>query len=66
MLKDRIQSMENELLRLLEGGGISGRSAVLKTVAKVHRKRRNLTAAGRAKISAAAKSRWAKIKAGKK
>jgi len=58
-IKEQIQSLENELGRLL---GSSTETAVV----AAPKKRRKMSAAGRARISAAAKARWAKIKALKK
>ena len=58
-IKEQIQSLENEL------GRIFGSSSKL-VVATAPKKRRKMSAAGRAKISAAAKARWAKVKALKK
>lgn len=55
-IKERIQSLENEL------GRIFG-SSTKPVAAAVPKKRRKMSAAGRAKISAAAKARWAKVKA---
>jgi hypothetical protein len=57
-LKEKIQSLEKELGQLL---GSSAKPAAL----AVPRKKRKMSAAGRARISAAAKARWAKVKAGK-
>jgi hypothetical protein len=57
-LKEKIQSLEKELGQLL---GSSAKPAAH----AVPRKKRKMSAAGRAKISAAAKARWAKVKAGK-
>jgi hypothetical protein len=54
-IKEQIQSLENELQRL------SG--AAIKPVAAVApKKKRKMSAAGRAKIAAAARARWAKVK----
>jgi hypothetical protein len=54
-LKDKIQSLENELGRIL--------GASIKSVAAVApKKKRKMSAAGRAKIAAAARARWAKVK----
>jgi len=58
-IKEQIQSLENEL------GRIVGSSTKAVAVA-APKKRRNMSAAGRAKIYAAAKARWAKVKAAKK
>ena len=55
-IKDKIQSLENELGRIL--------GSSTKPVAVIAPKtRRKMSAAGRAKISAAAKARWAKVRA---
>src|SRR5208283_629212 len=57
-IKEKIQSLEKKLGRIL--------GFPTKPVARaVSKKRRKMSAAGRAKISAAAKARWAKIR-GKK
>lgn len=54
-LKDKIQSLENELQRIL--------GASIKPVAPVaQKKKRKMSAAGRARIAAAARARWAKVK----
>lgn len=57
-IKEQIQSLEKEL------GGILGSSTQPVAVA-APKKRRKMSAAGRARISAAAKARWAKVKARK-
>ncbi len=57
-LKEKIQSLENKLLQML------GASAPAAAPAGPKRKWK-MSAAGRAKIAAAAKARWAKVKAGK-
>jgi hypothetical protein len=59
-IKEQIQSLENELGRIL------GSPVKPVTDAVAPKKRRKMSAAGRAKISAAAKARWAKVKALKK
>jgi hypothetical protein len=54
-LKDKIQSLENELQRIL--------GASIKPVATVAQKKKHkMSAAGRARIAAAARARWAKVK----
>ena len=58
-IKDNIQSLEKELEQILG-------SATESVIAAVPKKRRKMSAAGRARIAAAAKARWAKIKAAKK
>jgi hypothetical protein len=55
-IKEQIQSLENAL------GRIFGSSTTPVAVA-APKKRRKMSAAGRARISAAAKARWAKVKA---
>jgi hypothetical protein len=57
-IKEQIQSLENELGRIF---GSSTKSVV----AAAPKKKFKMSAAARAKISAAAKARWAKVK-GKK
>jgi ribosomal protein L15 len=56
-LKEKIQSLENELNRILGSSAVS--SAVVKP-------RRKMSAAARKKIAAAARARWAKVRAAKK
>ena len=51
----------NQVLHLLEGGGNHTAKA-----AKAPGTRRKLSAAGRRRIAAAQRARWAKIRAGKK
>lgn len=58
-LKQRIEDLERELTSLL---GIPEAMTVGGTV----RRHRRMSAAARAKISAAAKARWAKVRSGKK
>ncbi len=57
-IKDKIESLQNELSRLLRGVVRKGATPV--------RKRRKMSAAAKAKIAAAARVRWAKWKAEKK
>ena len=54
-LKEKIQSLEKEIGRLLGSSTNPAAHAVPK-------KKRRMSAAGRAKISAAAKARWARVK----
>ena len=54
-IKDKIQSLENDLQRIL-GASIKSITAV------APKKKRKMSAAGRAKIVAAQKARWAKAK----
>ena len=58
-IKEQIQSLENELRRIFG-------SSTKPVAVAAPKKRRKMSAAGRAKISAAAKARWAKVKAAKK
>jgi hypothetical protein len=58
-IKEQIQSLENELNRIF------GSPTKIAT-APAPKKRRKMSAAARAKISAAAKARWARVKALKK
>ena len=57
-IKDKIQSLESKLSHIL------GSSAKPVAVA-APKKRRKMSAAGRARIAAAQKARWAKIKTAK-
>jgi hypothetical protein len=57
-IKERIEQLEKDLT------GILGIPEAL-TVGGVVRRHRKMSAAARAKISAAAKARWAKVNAGK-
>jgi hypothetical protein len=57
-VKEQIQSLEIELDRIF---GSSNKPVAV----AAPKKRRKMSAAGRAKISAAAKARWAKVKAAK-
>jgi hypothetical protein len=59
VIKEQIQSLENEL------GQMFG-SSIKPVAIAAPKKRRKMSAAGRARMSAAAKARWAKVKAGKK
>ena len=58
-IREKIESLEMELAEAL------GVPKVL-TVGSVVRRHRRMSAAARAKISRAAKERWARIKAGRK
>ena len=55
-LKEKISALENQLSQLL--GSTT-------TVAKATKKKGGMSAAGKAKIAAAQKARWAKVKAAK-
>jgi hypothetical protein len=57
-LKERIAALQKKLARLV-GGQIPA-------PAKAGRKKRRMSAAGRARIAAAARARWAKVRAAKK
>jgi hypothetical protein len=58
-IKDKIQSLEKELEQILS-------FSIKPAAPAATRKRRKMSAAGRARIAAAQKARWAKIKAAKK
>ena len=62
ILKDKIADLEKELAKLL------GSAPELSSPAesKPARKKRRMSADGRARIAAAQRARWAKVKAGKK
>ena len=62
-LKERIEALESKLNQLMGG---SSSSASAETVSSGPRKKRGMSAAGRARIIAAQKARWAKVKAAKK
>jgi len=54
-IKDKIQSLENELGRILD-------SPIKPVAVAAPKKRHKMSAAGRARIAAAARARWAKVK----
>jgi len=58
-IKEQIQALENEFGRILD-------SSTKPVAVAGPKKRRKMSAAGRAKIAAAQKARWAKVKAAKK
>jgi hypothetical protein len=58
-IKDKIQSLEKELEQILG-------SSIEPATPAAPKKRRKMSAAGRARIAAAQKARWAKIKGAKK
>jgi hypothetical protein len=58
-IKERMEQLEKDLT------GILGIPEPM-TVGGIVRRRRKMSAAARAKISAAAKARWAKVRAGQK
>jgi len=57
-LKEKIEALEKELSQLLG-------STATSVAAKASKKKRGMSAAGKAKIAAAQKARWAKIKSAK-
>jgi hypothetical protein len=57
-IQDKIESLQGELNQLLGDGS--------EPSAKPERKRRKMSAAARAKIAAAQRARWAKVRSGKK
>jgi hypothetical protein len=59
-IKERIDALQNELNRLLGSSEAEAAAAVAKGP-----KQRNMSAAGRARIAAAAKARWAAFRKGK-
>lgn len=59
-IKGKIGRLETQLSRLLGGSAPSANHG------DVRKKKRRMSAAGRARISRAAKARWAKIRATKK
>ena len=60
-IKEKITSLEKELVAIL-GGAPAAKAPAAEPV----KKKRKMSAAGRARVSAAQKARWAKIKAAKK
>ena len=65
-IQERIEALSSELSSILAGAGASnGQSAPSAAAKKVDGRGRNMSAAGRARIAAAAKARWAKIRADK-
>jgi len=61
-LKEQIEALEKQLSQLT---GATTKSVVAPAVAKVPTKKGGMSAAGRARLVAAQKARWAKIKAAK-
>lgn len=55
VLKEKITALQNDLARLLGDSGVAAKPA-----------KRTMSAAARAKIAAAQKARWARVKAAKK
>lgn len=66
-LQDKITALQADLARLLGGGGGAAPAKAAKTPkeAKPARRKPNISAAGRRRIAAAQKARWAKVKAEK-
>src|ERR1035438_5628767 len=62
-LKDKISALETELNQLL--GSTAQSAAVKPATAKAPKKKGGMSAAGKARIAAAQKARWAKVKAAK-
>ncbi|ODU25275.1 MAG: hypothetical protein ABS95_00700 [Verrucomicrobia bacterium SCN 57-15] len=62
-IKEQIESLQKELQQIF---GAPAETPTTPAASPQKRKKRRMSAAARAKISAAAKARWAKIKAGKK
>ena len=67
-IKERIQALENELSEQFGRGlkAVGGRTSKLGRPPKLGtkvKKKRKMSAAGRARIAAAARARWAKVKA---
>ena len=60
-LKEKIVALEKELSQLL---GSSAKVVAAPVVAKAPKKKGGMSAAGKAKVAAAQKARWAKVKAG--
>ena len=62
-IKERIESLEIKLSRLLTGQGTKLDARAHSNGAAKSKKRRKMSAQSRARISAAAKARWKKAKA---
>jgi hypothetical protein len=65
-VREQIDKLESELRSLLGGSVASSANAASATLTPTGRKRRTMSAAARAKLSAAAKKRWAKVHASQK
>jgi len=61
IIKERIVTLQKKLIKLAGSSVETGNAAPV----KVRRKRR-MSAAGRARIAAAARARWARVRAAKK
>ncbi|HEY1788372.1 MAG TPA: hypothetical protein VGJ73_09465 [Verrucomicrobiae bacterium] len=62
-IKEQIAALENELQAIVHGGGSSRSGGIANGAPAPSRTRRNrMSAAGRARIIAAQKARWAKFK----
>ena len=64
-IKDQIESLEKEFQQIFRAPPKADEAQTL-AQSPAKKKKRRMSAAARAKISAAAKARWAKIKAAKK
>src|SRR5881398_2997494 len=67
-IQEQIEKLQSRLSKIIGGGAAAASTAASNkqpTVQKRGPKRGGMSAAGRARISAAAKARWAKIKRGK-
>lgn len=62
-IKEKIESLQKELLQIF---GAPQQTSTTPAASPPKRKKRRMSATARAKISAAAKARWAKIKGAKK
>jgi hypothetical protein len=60
-IKEQIAALENELHSIVRGGGVS-RGSANGSPAPFRTRRNRMSAAGRARIIAAQKARWAKFK----
>jgi hypothetical protein len=65
-VKDQIDKLQRELSRLLGGEVGNGRRATAKAAPKKRKRRKKMSAATRAVLSAKLKAAWAKRKARKK
>ena len=63
-LKTRLEKLQSQLSDLLGGNGKPGRKAVVEVDGR--KRRRKMSAAARAKIAAAQRARWAKVRTGNK
>ena len=63
-LKDKIESLQSELSKLLGGTEVGNGHSPIMTDGR--KKKRKMSAAAKAKIAAAQRARWAKVRASKK